>query len=222
MAQHAGLLRRQRAARQGVEEQAHGVQRLAQVVARRGEEARLVLVGLLGRRQGLHGALGLGAQLRHQALVVEAQLDAVARRARQVARVQRREQVVHGHHHAAGQGDGPAHHGQGDEHAADGAGQVDHVAAQQRRAQAQRAGRDGAEDADGVDHGVAALALPQRHAAERAPGQAHARHAGQQPPRVAARAVARARQRAQRQVHQRNHRHMRGQPPQHGRHGHAQ
>ena len=59
-------------------EQAHGVQRLAQVVAGGGEELRLRAVGHLGLAARGFGSLLLDAQLRQQVVGPQLQLDHAA------------------------------------------------------------------------------------------------------------------------------------------------
>ena len=56
MPQYFSLLWAQGAARQGIQEQAQGVQGLAQIVAGCGKKARFRLVGLFRLRLGLDGA----------------------------------------------------------------------------------------------------------------------------------------------------------------------
>ena len=138
MPQYGGLVLVQWGAQQSFEEQPHGVQRLAQVVAGSGQEARFVLAGAFGGFLCQQGALGLGAQLRDQTLVFKFQFDAVARGLRQVARVQAGQAVVGGHQQQGGQDHHGGHHQHGQHGAADGAAQVEDVGAVHGRTQAQR------------------------------------------------------------------------------------
>ena len=107
MVQHRLLVGVQRAALQALQKQPHGVQRLAQVVAGRRQEARLVAVGFFGDLLRRLGALGLGAQLSHQALVFQFQGNAAAGGCIGRAGLHAGQAEIHQHRNSAGHSTGP-------------------------------------------------------------------------------------------------------------------
>ena len=133
--EHGALVVVERAAVQRFQKQAHGMQRLAQVMAGRCEKAGFVAVGLLGGLLRRQGPLRLGPQLADQALVFQLERNAAPRGTVGRASLQAGQRVVHPREEQRRPHHGPPGQCHRHHHTADGAGEVGDVGAVQRCAQ---------------------------------------------------------------------------------------